>query len=514
MDERCDIIINKRLDRRETDSMVNNEETRFERSINKVMTVPSRMKGFLENFNRKEKSEADHLVQGLTARRRGTKFKSVQESANSRLITSKKLNLVDPEKYFSKIENVRIYKSAGEVSYIKLESIKNDNLHCPDIVKDVFEFHDNLSYNGSGFSSNKSLIKADKDGSGNVPFVGDLMKDNDYDYNFLIDTSTPCDGNLKDLNSEVVDCAFNNVITVTFSPPVAGQAADSQNYEERNSAMIFDEESRGKQFILNENSFLRMVSSEEESDAFIINFRLMIPNSDCQDVFNLIKQHFITLLTTTASTQFLIKFFSNLPAKLIVQLISDLDLVSACMQPNYQCLIELLQSLPTSNLELIEHILIKFDSVLIWKQLIVNKYGKNVVEFLIDNLLSFSVYKRKKLYELIESSLVEFSKKNYATFVVQFYLNKEKSRSALKSIIENLINITSCRNGVFVVISATKVFNGQDLTELLDKIIQVSDTLSKNAYASTLMEYVFINHTQYAAPNFIKIKSNCFLGKP
>lgn len=517
MEKRCDsIMVTKKLNRQETDSMVNNEEARFERNIHKIMTVPSKVltNVYFEKILTRDRTEADQVIQGLTTSRRGTRFKSVPENTFSRLITSKNLNLIDPEKYFSKIENIRIFKSAEDVSYIKLEDIKSNQLHPCDLVKDIFDFGDHNSF-ASGFSSNKSLVKTDKDGSENVPYVGDLMKENQYDDNFLNDTT-----NLVQLKDVIIEEENypSNTITVTFSPPTA-EAGEVQTAPKAlnlspklspNNTIYRNKDSFG--LLRNDTIFLKMVGNDEETNLFISELPLMTQLQK-QETSDKIKEHFISLLSATTSTNFLIKLFSGLSSKEKISLISDLDLMAACMQPNYKSLIDLFNSFPTSDTEIIGQILNKFDSVQVWRQLIANKYGKNVVEFFIQNFLSYFVYKRKKLYELLETSLIEFSKKNYATFVIQAYLEKEKSKSALKTIIDNLSDITSCRNGVFVVISATKVYVDEELTQLLDKIISLSDTLSKNSYASTLVEYIFFNHTQYSALKFIKDKSDCFLGK-
>lgn len=503
------IFIKKNFNRQETDSMVNNEEERFERNINKIMTVPSKMimrSRFQHFFFLKEKTEADNIVQGLTTSKRGTRFKSVQENANSRLITSKNLNLIDPEKYFTKVENVRLFKSACHVSYIKLDQL-NPNMGPSSIAKRVFHFEDKSS-DGSRFSSDRSLIKTDKDGSGNVPSIDipnsikDLIRDSEYDTFF---------DNTNEAISADQDRFVGNSITVTFTPPISQLKLDNTFISNSICPEVINDEKKDGP-LANDINFFKMASSEEETNAFISDFFSMSQIMKIESISKL-KLHFIPFLSATSTTQFLIKFANSISASFQVKLLLELDLVSACMQVNYSSLIDFFKSFTVSNLEIIEIILNRFDSVTVWRELISNKFGKNVVEYFIESFLQLFIYKRKKLYELLESCLVEFSKKNYATFVVQTYINKEKSKSALRTIIDNIINITSCRNGVFVLISSLKAYEGTNLYNLLDKIIDVSDSLSKNAYASTLIEYLFFNHTQYVAPNFIKKKSNCFLGK-
>jgi hypothetical protein len=76
-----------------------------------------------------------------------------------------------------------------------------------------------------------------------------------------------------------------------------------------------------------------------------------------------------------------------------------------------------------------------------------------------------------------------------------------------------LTELTACRNGIFVVISGLKAYKGVELFKLLDRIMEISEVLCKNTYASTLMEYVFSNYTAYAATIFINQKLGYLLGK-
>lgn len=230
-------------------------------------------------------------------------------------------------------------------------------------------------------------------------------------------------------------------------------------------------------------------------------------------VFSHLQNNFLGFLASQKTTANLIQLSKSLTKHQLIRLLSSVDLINACMQAEYNNLIEYMRCVCSADKELQDVVLSRFDNTNIWRDLISNKYAKNVVEYFINHFLDNFEYKRSKLYDLIECSLIEFSKKNYATFVVQSYIMKEKSQKALQIMIENLMSIVACRNGVFVIIASLKSYSGKSLQTLINRIVNVSDILSKNAYSSTLIEYMLVNH-ENAASLFIKSKSNSFLGKP
>lgn len=245
--------------------------------------------------------------------------------------------------------------------------------------------------------------------------------------------------------------------------------------------------------------------------SFIKQFpELLIANKDrTLDFLRINFEHFFS--SNDIATALIKMSTYQLSTSNLISLIQNIDFVSASMKPNYSNLIEYLRCICSSNMDITKIVLSKFDNPKIWKEAILNKYGKNIVEFFINEILEGFPVIRRRLYELIECLIIEFSRRNYATFVVQTYLSKERSRSALKTIGENIMNITSCRNGVFVVISATKSYAGEDLQYLLSRIVEFSEILSKNSFSSTLIEYVFINH-KCAVNSFVRLKSHHFLG--
>lgn len=248
-----------------------------------------------------------------------------------------------------------------------------------------------------------------------------------------------------------------------------------------------------------------------DASSFLATFHNM-ESEKMQEALQVVKQNFGKFLLSPELAQSLAYITQRcLSKEELINHLKSLNLVTSAMQPCYQNLIEYIRSICNSNLELQEIVLSKFESSHILKEVMLSKYGKNIVEFFINEFLQNFNQFRCKLYQLIESAFVDFSKKNYATFVVQTYLAKERTLSAMKVISDNIVTLTTCRNGVFVVISAIKSYKDKPLQYLLDRIIEVAEILSKDAYSSTLIEYVFSNH-KHAATNFIRRKSKFFLG--
>lgn len=154
-----------------------------------------------------------------------------------------------------------------------------------------------------------------------------------------------------------------------------------------------------------------------------------------------------------------------------------------------------------------------YNKEVVWMNLIPHRYGKNTVEFFLSCFFINAREKHQLLFEVLLNKFIEYSMMNYSTFVIQKFVQIYKTKECFFKIIENINKLTSNRNGIFVIISGLKSYKGDDLNKLLDKIMHVSEFLCKNMYASTLMEYVFNNHTAYSAKIFINEKLNYLLGK-
>lgn len=195
-----------------------------------------------------------------------------------------------------------------------------------------------------------------------------------------------------------------------------------------------------------------------------------------------------------------------------------------CLSSNYKFFIEFLDKLKKYDKKLIQEIFSLINHTKNWKILILDKNGKNIVEYFVSNfcpeentgissdtqLKSLSL---NKLSKVIDSNIIEYSKGNFSTFATQAFIQKTKNVSTAYSILENIQLIASCRNGVFTVISALKSYTGDILYLLLDKIIQLSEIFAKDMYSSTLIEFIFKNFTAYCIPKFILNKGSHFLGK-
>jgi hypothetical protein len=239
------------------------------------------------------------------------------------------------------------------------------------------------------------------------------------------------------------------------------------------------------------------------------------------------------------SKDYLISFLEKLEENSFTTVIRSVNFVSISLTNGYKYLIEFFQRMKITKGDNFQRLVFtKFDNINVWSELIMDKYGKNIVEYFLtkffsdenqedyfeinedsnlDSITSLSPSKTKKilsrLFAFIDSNLIELSKANFSTFAVQTYIQHYRNFSTVHNLILGLQGIVSCRNGVFVVISALKSYLGDELYLLLDKIIDLSEVFSKDVYASTLIEYVFKNHSTYTVQKFIRTKHEYFLGK-
>lgn len=239
------------------------------------------------------------------------------------------------------------------------------------------------------------------------------------------------------------------------------------------------------------------------------------------------------------SKEYLFSFVDKLDVNCFTIIIKSANFVSISLTNGYKSLIELFQRIKMTKDDNFKRLIFtKFDNINVWKDLIQDKYGKNIVEYFLtqffsddnqednneinedsnlDSLCSFSPAKTKKilsrLFAFIDSNLIELSKANFSTFAVQTYIQQYRNFSTVHILILGIQGIVSCRNGVFVIISALKSYSGDELYLLLDKIIDLSEVFSKDVYASTLIEYVFKNHSTYTVQKFMNTKHEYFLGK-
>lgn len=167
-------------------------------------------------------------------------------------------------------------------------------------------------------------------------------------------------------------------------------------------------------------------------------------------------------------------------------------------------------ALDTADMDLVYSI---FNSSLIWKQLIQSKYGKNIVEYFLKEFYCEYPLKHSLLFGIIDSNFIDYALSNYTTFVVQNYINYFARDISFKLIMKNFEQLSITRNGVFVLIAGLKGFKQSKLEQLLDKIIDNSEYLCTNKYASTMMEYTFMNFGLQVCDKFIEKKLYFLYGK-
>lgn len=163
----------------------------------------------------------------------------------------------------------------------------------------------------------------------------------------------------------------------------------------------------------------------------------------------------------------------------------------------------------------IEYVYSSFNSINQWNNLIFNKYGKNYIEFFLKSNLFQSTHKSNQLnsynllFSFLNTSFISFSKMNYSTFVIQIYVEHHHEVESFEIIKNNILELSSCRNGIFVLLAGVKGYKSNQLTDLLLTILSKLDILCNDIYASTLMEYIFKTHTSISANYLISHKLNC-----
>lgn len=225
-------------------------------------------------------------------------------------------------------------------------------------------------------------------------------------------------------------------------------------------------------------------------------------------------EHFENLIRVKDSRELLYALFKSISISALIKLIKKLNMMNVSLSSSYVALIEMFDELnklgkPEINAAILEYFNIKEK----WEQLIVNKQGKYIPEYFMTTLFINDSTQLKLLFEIIETNFLEYSKTNFTTFLVQCYIETYKRSEVANIIIDIMPSLASSRNGVFVLISALKSFKDDSLYLIIDRIIELSVSFSKDQYASTIIECLFKNHSAYSTRKFIQTRSNCFLGK-
>lgn len=225
-------------------------------------------------------------------------------------------------------------------------------------------------------------------------------------------------------------------------------------------------------------------------------------------------QHFSCLITTKESKDVLYAYIKSIKTNLLVKLLKGINMIEVSLSSSYYSLIEVFDQIRLlCNRDVNETILSCFNTNEIWEQLVTNRQGKYVAEYFMTTYFRNEPFKLKLLFELIEVNFLEYSQLNFTTFLVQCYIETYQSSAIVGKILKSMTRLTSCRNGVFVLVCALKTYKDDALYLLIDRVIELADVLSKNTYASTAIEYLFKNHTEYSTKKFVQQMSSSFLGK-
>lgn len=366
----------------------------------------------------------------------------------------------------------RFYKSyyVSNTDELQRMTSKNDNIDPSKLRSD------HTISTVEGYSANKNLLS------------NSLLRSVDQNTNLYIDDSSPYKESVK-------PPVVNNCLL-----PLKKTSTKEMKSQELNNS-------------INEDVILSYSKSNDTASIICI---LNKNNSTNQTkIINVIKKNAPSILSSSNGLSFFLKLYSNLSNynSLRENLLDLSEFVNMGYSNDFQNLIDILSVVNHSNTNDRDIVYELFNKESIWKSLIPHRNGKNVVEYLLTNFYINNASKHKKLFELLESNFLDYSIMNYTTFVIQKYVQKYRTPETFVKIIENLNELTACRNGIFVIISALKSYKNDDLNLLLDKIMSVSEHLCKNVYASTLMEYIFSNHTNFSAPYFVENKIDYLLGK-
>ena len=242
----------------------------------------------------------------------------------------------------------------------------------------------------------------------------------------------------------------------------------------------------------------------------------LINENSLNELIIIIAKNLYILLTTQLGKSFFISFLvqiNHLSNKKAFELVHRIDFISGSTTDTSKEIVDIIMQISKISMELKDLIYSHYNSINIWSLLVSNKYGKNIVEFFLKDYYSKEQSKHKLLFDYLDYNFIEFSKANYTTFVIQTYVQYNSTKSALKKIFDNIEILSSCRNGIFVIIAGIKGYKNEDLYLLINKIMSYSEFLCNDVYASTLMEFIFKTHTNYSCELFIKTKLNFLLGK-
>lgn len=188
---------------------------------------------------------------------------------------------------------------------------------------------------------------------------------------------------------------------------------------------------------------------------------------------------------------------------------AELDFITLALSESTQNISEILRIISQTDQTLVYRIL---NNEQTWETLISSKNGKNLVECIMISFFKGNPSCHSKLFSVIHSNFLNYSKSNYTTFIIQKYISHFKTGEAFDLILSSFDELINSRNGIFVLISGLKAYKNDRLSCLLDKIMAKVEILSKGIYTSTMIEFVFRTFPQFCI-DFTNNKLVYLIGK-
>lgn len=257
-------------------------------------------------------------------------------------------------------------------------------------------------------------------------------------------------------------------------------------------------------------SYIDPLASSETLIEILSNYSTNKPPVHFRGLLN---ESFLKRICSSYDLSALIGIYNSLKKKELSDLfLSLINFLGIALTIDCNSLLEFL-SLIIETVKDADLIYSLFNAQQTWEMLISSKYGKCLVEYFMKEHYTDNPSKHSILFSLIDQNFLEYSLQNYTTFVVQVYVSYYAQESAFKRIIKNFDQLCLCRNGVFVIMAGLKGYKNMKLQLLLDKIINNSEYLCNEKYASTMIEYVFKTFGSKVSQSFIDNKLTFLYGK-
>lgn len=514
-----------------SDSMLNCDATRLKRNIHDsfqtnplLQKTESRFSYLFNNKNNEEQTGTDNIVNNLKVNRHYSKIRTLND-----------VYYLDPDLDISETSLMKQIKlsSKNEISQIIIEEPQLNSgksslitiLEGEDDGNDVNERKESVfpyMLNDYKKNLNEIIMTEKKSNTSIIP-----SKTNE---NLLISLD-----NLPNIN---LDSFMISNMTTGNGVPIGNSNSNLNNTKEIDTNHINNITETRLSFeslvkiMYNpylQKSFLKGIT--KESDETILSLIEVIRINQKQ------------VLLFDQSLDFLYEVYSVLlliDKSLTVTFLNALDYYKYACSSEGVVLLSLLHRIKEVNKDDIEYVFSLFNSRSQWETLIFNKNGKNFIEFFLkanfskqnisevvdnikksnendindDKIIWIQIIKQndlERLFNFLNDSFVIYSKMNYSTFVIQVYVEYYHTNKAYHIIKSNILELSSCRNGIFVILSSIKGYKSTYLNEILYTLLSYMEILCNDIYASTLMENVIKMHSDLALEYLIKYKLDYLL---